>query len=409
MEKLKKTQFLVSILFGFLLLQSCQENSNKYASLEREIDSLFAQGDLVGFAAGIIEEDKMVWSMTRGMADLKQEVPVNTNTLFVLASLSKTVTGAVLMSLYDKGKFALDDDINLYLPFQVRNPKYPDIPITFRMLLAHTSSLYDNSAYISSLYACGDQTQISFKEYLVNCYTPLGSKYDSLNFADFKPGESWEYCNSGYVFIAYLVECISKKPFPEYCSENIFIPLEMNESGWLLRDLNSEKIALNYISEAEANQTPDHPSIDKETIDGKRAVCHYSWPGYSDGCLRTSIPQFANLMIMLMNNGKFKDNQILKPETVQLMLTPQNVNGMGSSPRYKRLDMGLTWWLRETETEYLFSHGGGGSGISTFAFFDHNKRYGAVFFITGDWHDKGYDRSFLDLFRKHFKNVKKND
>ena len=409
MKKFKKSQFLAGICLSVLLLQCCYGNSNKYDSLEKEIDSLFALGDLVGFSSGIIEGDIMVWSKTCGMTDLKQKIPVNINTLFVLASLSKTVTGAALMTLYDDDKFALDDDINLFLPFRVRNPKFPDIPITFRMLLTHTSSLYDNSAYISSLYGCGDQTHISFENYLKNCYTPEGSKYDSLNFAKYKPGESWKYCNSGYVFIAYLVECISKKSFPVYCSENLFIPMEMNESGWLLREIDSKKIALNYISEAEAKQDPDDPSIDKEIIDGKHGICHYAWPGYSDGCLRTSIPQFANFMIMFMNNGKFKDKQILKPETVQSILTPQGVNGMGTSPKYKRLDMGLTWWLRETETEYFFSHGGGCTGIATFAFFDPIKKYGAVFFITGDWHDKEYDRKFLGLFRKHFNNVKKND
>jgi CubicO group peptidase (beta-lactamase class C family) len=401
---MKKVPVLFIAFMVILFIQSCHENSNKYDSLEKSIDSLFIQGDLVGFSAGIIEGEKLVWTMTRGMADLKKGISVNINTLFVLGSLSKTVTGAALMTLYDKGKFALDDDIDLYMPFSVRNPNFPDIPITFRMLLTHTSSLYDNSKYISSLYACGDQTHISFEEYLRNCYTPEGSKYDSANFAKYKPGESWEYCNSGYVFIAYIVERISKQSFPDYCLASLFTPLEMNESGWFYNSLNIDHIAYNYISEEEAKKEQGHPSIDPETINGKNAVCHYSWPGYADGGLNTTPLQFANFMIMLMNNGHFKGEQILIPETVNLIFTPQNVQGMGSSPRYKRLDMGLTWWLRETDTEYYFSHGGGGTGITTFAFFDPNKNYGAVFFLTGDWHDKAYDREIFDLFRKHFKN-----
>ena len=403
---MKKLSILLIIITGIVGLPNCYKNSGVYEILELGIDSLYSLGDLAGFSAGIIEGEKMTWSMTRGMADIKKGKPVDINTLFVLASLSKTVTGAALMTLYDKGLFALDDDINMYLPFQVRNPNFPDIPITFRMLLTHTSSLYDNNKYISSLYACGDQTHISFEEYLKNCYVPEGSNYDSRNFANYEPGEGWEYCNSGYVFVACLIEIFSKQTFPDYCRDNLFIPLEMEESGWLYADLNPEHIAVNYISEAEANKEKGHPSIDPVPVNGKNAICHYSWPGYSDGGLNTSIPQFANFMIMLMNNGMFKGKQILKSETVKLILTPQDVNGMGSSPRYKRLDMGLTWWLRETDTEYYFSHSGGGTGIATFAFFDPYKKYGAVFFITGDWHDKSYDREFFDLFRNHFTRIK---
>ncbi|MBE0674455.1 MAG: serine hydrolase, partial [Bacteroidales bacterium] len=393
-------------IMAFLFMQSCHTDSGTFLSLEQSIDSIFAQGDLVGFSAGIIEGEEIVWTMTRGMADLKKSIPVDNNTLFVLGSLSKTVTGAALMTLYDKGLFSLDDDINLYLPFNVRNPNFPDIPITIRMLLTHTSSLFDNSKYISSLYACGDQTHISFEEYLTNCYTPDGSRYASTNFAEYKPGDGWEYCNSGYVFIAFLVERISNLSFPDYCLSSLFNPLEMNESGWLYNNLNLDNVAYNYISEEQAKKEKGHPSLDPETINGKNAVCHYAWPGYADGGLNTSPNQFANFMIMLMNGGLFKGKQILKPETVEQILTPQEVNGMISSPRYKRIDMGLTWWLRETESEYFFSHAGGGTGITTFAFFDPNKKYGAVFFITGDWHDKAYDRIILDLFRKHFQSIK---
>ncbi len=56
----------------------------------------------------------------------------------------KTVTAAALMQLYSSGKFKLDDDINLYLPFKVRNQNYPDVPITFQQLLRHRSSINDN-------------------------------------------------------------------------------------------------------------------------------------------------------------------------------------------------------------------------------------------------------------------------
>ncbi len=346
--------------------------------------------------------------MVKGMADLKKKLPVKINTLFSLASLSKTVTGTALMQLYDRGELTLEDDINKYLPFKIKNPNFPDNPITIRMLLTHTSSLLDKGKYVSSLYGCGDQNNLSFEQYLKNCYDPKGCEYNSANFGNYQPGESWNYCNSNYVLIACIIERISKKSFPEYCQQNLFNPLEMKESGWLLSDLDLNKIALNYISEANAKLEPDHPSIDHKSINGKNAVCHYAWPGYPDGGLNTSVPQLANFIMMFMNRGNFKGKQILKPETVDLILTPQKVKNMFKSPRWSTIDMGLTWWLRGSDTERYFSHSGGGTGIGTFAFFDPIKKQGAILFMTGEWHDKGYVPKMYDLLCKQLnKKLKK--
>ena len=104
---------------------------------------------------------------------------------------------------------------------------------------------------------------------------------------------------------------------------------------------------------------------------------------------------------MLINNGSFKGKQILKPETVTQILTPQDVKNPPESSRWSNIDMGLTWWLRESKSERYFSHSGSGSGVTTFAFFDPEKKVGAIFFVTGDWHDKHYDAVFFDLLRKY--------
>lgn len=400
-----KTNFMLSgLILAFLLLGGWLKSNaqqKNYISLDNSIDSLLNIGDIVSISSCIIKEDKIIWSKTEGMADLKKDIPVNLNTIYMLGSLSKTMTGATLMHLYDQGKFKLDEDINNYLTFNIRNPRYPDLPITIRMVLTHTSSINDNNEYISSLYGCGDQTDLSFEEYLKNCYDTMGIKYDTTNFGNYKPGDKWEYCNSNYVLIAYLVEQISKKPFTDYCRENLLVPLEMNESSYLYSELDMANVAVNYISEEEASLSPEHPRIDHVSIKGKNATCHYAWPGYPDGGLHTSIPQFANFIIMLINEGSFKGKQILKPETVAQILTPQDVKNPPESSRWSKIDMGLTWWLRESKSERYFSHGGSGSGVTTFAFFDPKKKVGAIFFVTGDWHDKHYDAIFFDLLRKY--------
>ena len=362
-----------SCVFIILLFMECHSqsiNNIQYKALENSIDSILNSGDIVGFSACIVKEKEVVWSMVRGMADVENKIPVNTNTVFILASLSKTVTGAALIKLYDKGLFALDDDINGYLPFKIRNPNFPNVPITFRMLLTHTSSLNDNRDYINELYGPGDQRTISLGDIIKNCFDTTGSHYVTQNFLKFKPGDKWRYCNSNYVLIAYLVEQISEKPFSEYTKENLFQPLDMNETSWLFSDFDTTHIAVNY-------------DIDTNDVNKNIRVCHYSWAGYPDGCLITSTPQFASFIIMLMNQGKYKGKQILKPEIVKEILTPQNVK----IPPYKiippMLDMGLAWMVTESGSQMYFMHGGEGSGITTLAFFDPISKKGVIMFLTG--------------------------
>jgi len=394
-----KDKNFIFIFFALLILgsQGLPIPSQQYKELENNIDSLLKPGDIVGFSACIIKNNEVVWSMVRGKADIENNIPVTPDTIFTLASLSKTVTGAALMQLFDKGSFALDDDINKYLPFKIRNPKFPDVPITFRMLLTHTSSLLDVRPYIKTLYGPGDQKAVSFGEIIKNCYKAKGKFYNADNFMKNKPGDGWMYCNSNYVLIAYLVELISKTPFPEYTKKYVFKPLEMNETGWFYADFDKARLAVQY-----EGDTPD--------IAKKQRVDPYGWPGYPDGCLKTTPYQYANFIKMLCNHGKYKGKQILKPETVSMILTPQNVK----IPRFKiippTLDMGLTWIVTKDDSQQYFTHGGEGSGITTLAFFNPTTKTGAIMFLTGDYlketgefekNPKRYTSLLFGLFAKY--------
>ncbi len=106
----------------------------------------------------IIINDSVVWSKAYGIYDIENNKPATPDTLYLMASISKTVTATALMQLYDQGLFDLDDDVNNFLPFSLRNPNFPDIPITFRMILSHRSSLAsDNSDRLCSSIIPGDQ------------------------------------------------------------------------------------------------------------------------------------------------------------------------------------------------------------------------------------------------------------
>ena len=158
-------------------------------------------------SACIIINNSVVWSQGYGLYDIENNKPATLDTLYLLASVSKTVTATALMKLYEQGFFDLDDDVNDYLPFSLRNPNYPDIPITFRMLLSHRSSIAsDNSDRLCLSYIPGDPDIPSYPHpWLEEYLTPDGSAYHSSVWSDDPPGEKYYYANIGFSSVPFFI------------------------------------------------------------------------------------------------------------------------------------------------------------------------------------------------------------
>jgi CubicO group peptidase (beta-lactamase class C family) len=308
------------------------------------IKTLMKIGHKPSIAAAIIHNDDVVWSQAYGYYDIEQEKKATIDTLYLQASVSKTVTATALMQLYDKGLFELDDDVNDYLPFELRNPNHPEISITIKMILSHHSSLaYDNLFWICLSYLPGDPDVTGYPHpWLENYLVPGGSAYSSSTWTNDKPGEKYYYANIGFSIIAYLVELLSGQNFNEYCKEHIFQPLDMPNSGFRLKDHNVEDIAVPY--EYKNNQYFRHPHYG----------IHVLYPAIT---LRTSVEEFSHFIIAHMNGGIWNNVRILNESTVELMHTAHY------SPR-ERHNYGLGW----TITNRLFGkdtygHSGGYVGV----------------------------------------------
>src|SRR5262249_9304440 len=285
-------------------------------SLSDQLEDL----DVPGVAAVIIKNGRVVCASAAGMANIEQKLPATTDTLFMIASVSKTITATALMQLYEQGKFKLDDDINQYLPFKVRIPEAPNAPITFRQLLTHSSSIGDNVTYVNCPGSCsygsslspfvtkGADSPISLADLMKGYLTPGGAYYDPIeNFDANPPGTKSEYSNMGIVLAGYLVEVISGVPFDQYCRDNIFTPLGMTKTSWRLAGIDQSVLAMPY---------------DKDDS-GFTPYGQYGEPDYPDGMLRTSVNELARFLIAYMQGGRFEGRQILKPATVQEMLRSQ--------------------------------------------------------------------------------------
>ena len=358
-----------------------------------------------GLAACIVKKDRLVWSRGFGWADIENKVLMTDKTIQNIGSISKTITATAVMQLWEKGKFKLDDDVNGYLPFRVRNPHFPDDPITFRELLTHKSSIKDGPAYEDS-YACGDPT-ISLKDWIKGYLVPGGKYYsEEGNFHTWKPGTveipkgPRAYSNVGFGLLGYLVEVISGKDFAQYCKKNIFMPLGMKNTGWYLADVNIAKHAIPYtfISEpfklAEGRTFESFlPRYGKHTPSPKPgehfAHCLYSFPNYPDGLIRTSVRELSQFLRAYINDGIYKNKRILKKDTVRTML---------SSEHFGR---GLCWYeLKLKSGDPAWGHGGGDPGISTLMLFRPKDGAGVIIFLNCDNPGKAYGEILERLFEE---------
>jgi CubicO group peptidase (beta-lactamase class C family)/ketosteroid isomerase-like protein len=187
---------------------------------EARIDSIFANFDRTdspGCALAAAHAGRRIGPFAWGMAQLEAGRPINAQTAFYAASVSKQFTGFSIALLAEEGRLSLDDEVRSYIP------ELPDFgaPITIRHLLHHTSGLRDYFAVLAMTgWTAGERlSQTEFIELL--------ARQRALNFA---PGTEHMYSNTGYVLLAMLVHRISGRTLREFANERIFGPLGMTRT-----------------------------------------------------------------------------------------------------------------------------------------------------------------------------------
>lgn len=366
-----------------LVLLSCALPAFGQESIDTVITRAMTAGRIPGLAAAIVQDGKIAWIGTYGFANVEAKRPVTRNTQFHIASTSKPITTAVLMQLHAAGKFGLDDDVNRYLPFSVRNPTFPDQPITFEMLLQHRSSIRDNPQFYGPLWAGGKgDSPTSLGDYLRAYLSPEGKDFSKDNFFKRAPGASYTYCNTCYALLGYLAERISGKPFAAYSSDALFAPLGLRHTHWFLAQTDSLNVAMPYRS---------------DSIKGTRPVWHGGYPDWPAGQLRTSIEDFATFLAAYTNKGQWDGKQVI--DSISIDLTTPRSPGRG----------GLTWSIIAAPTpdaarpQLLYLHGGGDAGVQTMVAFNPITRDGFILLANTDGAGPYMKRMFDAMLTKAYR------
>lgn len=340
MKKLTRYLLWLSVMttvlvFGCTLFEPEFEPSPDPAA---EIQKIVSETYIPSVSACIVRGDQVVWSGSFGFADQSKQVEAAPETIYGVASVSKLIVVTAVMQQVQQGLLDLDSDINTYLPFALRNPRYPEDAITIRDLLTHRSGLswpIDALEIPYFYHYHADDTAPPLAEWIPQYLLPEGEKYLPQIWNNSRPGEREHYSNIGVSVLAFVVAEVTGKNFREYCRQHIFLPLGMLASSYSYADLELANVAVPYGY-------------------SRAPLPFYSEISYPGGNLKTSALDFARFLSAYINGGIFNGTRILEDATVNQILEVRNPAS------------GLCLIWNKTVGGW-YGHAGGQEGVSSYA------------------------------------------
>jgi D-alanyl-D-alanine-carboxypeptidase/D-alanyl-D-alanine-endopeptidase len=210
------------------------QTADVFAGIDRTFEEFRLDARVPGLVYGVVIDGRLVHVKAMGVQDLETKRPVTADTLFRIASMTKSLTALSILKLRDEGRLSLDASAETYLP-EIRNWRYPtdDSPrIRVRELLTHTAGLVTDD--------------------------PWGDRQTPLPEADFTrlllegvpftrpPGTAMEYSNLGYAMLGRIVANVAKQPYKDYVQRLLLGPLGMTSSGFEVTMAPAESRALGY-------------------------------------------------------------------------------------------------------------------------------------------------------------------
>ncbi len=315
--------------------------------------AMMLSSDVPAIGLGVIKAGRVQSVEAFGFADRERQIPATPDTAFLLSSISKVVTGAALMQLWERHLFDLDSPIAPHLDFTVENPFHEE-PITFRQLLTHTSSISDLN--YTGFEVDGDPT-LSLRDFLTGYLSPVGRWYaPDKSYLNAAPGERWSYSNVASALAGYLCERLTGASLKLQTADRIFRPLKMNPSAWSVAELGGKTlVATPYVGSS--GQLKPRPPL--------------GYPDWPAGLLRSSPTAMAHFLAAHAAGGQLGGTRILGPTTVQAMID------LKPFPRPDGMTQlqGLFW---EPLGEGFVGKRGGDPGSSTLMGFNPATGDGAV-------------------------------
>lgn len=337
--------------------------SNLYAQsdlLTTRIDSIMQQYKMIGLSVAVVKKGEIIYTHSYGFKNRETQTPVADNDIFRIASISKSFSATAIMQLAEAKKLKLSDDVSDLIGFRVRNPKYPDQPITLKMLLSHTSGLNDSQGYFS-----------------LDVINPDKNKDWAGCYSGYAPGGGYAYCNLNYNIVGTIIERVSGQRFDQYVKWHILEPMGLY-GGYTTDSLDANRFVTLYEYDDAAQQFKAAPSAyasQKERL--STYVQGYSTPLFSPtGGMKISAPDLAKYMTMHMYYGKYKGTRIISKKSARTMQTKVS-DGEGG------YGLALLNTTKIIPGKALVGHTGSAYGLYSMMFFDPKEKFGIVAITNG--------------------------
>ncbi len=297
----------LALLCAAVLLALCCGAQADEADLEKKVTDIFKRYKTVGAALVVMKDGEVAYQRYYGYSDRKQQIRVDEDDCFRIASVTKMLTGIHVMQLVEQGLLDLDEPIGTYLGYTVRNPYYKKYDITLRMIMSHTSSLKgsapSNDGTLQSMLDVKKNRFGSFKKY------PPGSKYT--------------YSNFGGGILGALIEAASGKSVQDSAAEDFFGPLNVT-AAYHPSFLPDPEMITNIYKQTGAIFLGKQRMIRAEYKNTADAEKHWS---RTVGSMWVKPADLARIGQMMLNGGTLDGVRILKEETVAEMCSDQNGKG----------------------------------------------------------------------------------
>ena len=322
------------------------------------IEQKMQENEITGLSIALVDGQRVVWAEGFGYADKENGTKATADTIYEIGSVSKTITATAVMHAQDNGLLDIDDHLTKYLSqFSILPPlgfdPEPDNPITIRTMLTHHSGIPGN--LLNGAFTLEPRTD--YDAWLLD--------YLRDDYACYPPNFIYAYSNSAYGFLADVVAAASGQSWEEY-TDKLFETMGMhNTSYYLDKPFLKENRARGYFS--------------GEPLE------HFYNSHVGAGSVLSTVSDMAKYIKMVLASGWSVGGQVLRPETLDEMLTPQDLGIALDAVKWSRV--GLAWGLSDPELEYagrVCGHDGATLGFCSHLQILLDQQLGVVILTNSD-------------------------
>ena len=353
MRTISLTAIFSLVSVGFVFSQE-SKLADRLAGLSPYVEKKMEEWKIPGMAIGVVHNDSVIFLKGFGFRDVEKKLPVTPQTLFGIASISKTFTAATVGILYDEGKLYWNSPIIDYLPDFRLYDEYATFHATIRDLLSHRTGLSSYSDLMVDVWP-RDREEI---------YRRLRYLKPSLSF------RAWsQYSNVSFIIAGAIVGKLSGDTWESFVEKRLFKPLGMTHSNFNQQIKNADDFSYSY--EYENGRFVELPFRDRPA-------------GNPSGGINSSAAEMVHWLKLHLDNGRFDNRQIISPTSLSVIKNPLILNFYSEEKQWPPTEFASMGWDHQFYSGLHLLSKGGITGFGGYISFMPQEKIGIILLANRD-------------------------